>query len=179
MIIHLFNKEFFGSAKMLLLSVVCLIITSCSRQTIYIVRHAEKDTIQKNNPSLTLLGLERAQDLSKLLKDKPISNIYSTNFLRTISTAQPTANEHQLTITLYDSIPQLNALLSFQKNKSVLIVGHSNTIIPIAVSMGTHPVKKEIEDQDYDNLFIIRFHHFLFWENTKLEETTYGMSNVP
>ena len=164
------------------LLVACLfsfVFASCSTQTIYLVRHAEKDTVQKNDPPLTTAGRQRAEDLAVLLRHQPVSGIYSTHFVRTLATAQPTAVEHHLNITLYDSIPQLTALLSAQKNKTVLITGHSNTIIPIAKALGTQPHKTVIGDHEFDNLFIIRSTHFLWLKSRKLQETTYGNPSMP
>lgn len=152
---------------------------SCSTQTIYLVRHAEKDTVQKNDPPLTPAGMQRAEDLALLLRKQPVTGVYSTHFVRTLATAQPTAGEHHLNITLYDSIPQLTALLSAQKNKTVLITGHSNTIIPIAKALGTQPHKTVIGDHEFDNLFIIRSLHFLWLKSRKLQETTYGNASMP
>lgn len=166
----------------MLLLPVCLLfclLASCSTQNIYIVRHAEKDTLQKNDPPLTPAGLQRAQDLAMLLKLQPVTAVYSTNFARTLATAEPTAAEHHLAITLYDSIPQLTGLLSGKKNKVVLVTGHSNTIIPIAAALGTTPNKTAIDDADYDNLFIVRQHHFLWLNSLKLHETTYGNPTLP
>lgn len=164
----------------LLLASICFFaFTSCSIQTIYIVRHAEKDTLQKKDPPLTPAGMQRAEDLAVLLKNQPVTGIYSTNFARTVATAQPTAVEHHLSITLYDSIPQLTGLLSAQKNKTVLITGHSNTIIPIAIALGTPPNKTVIGDNEFDNLFIIRSHRFLLLKSRKLKETTYGNASIP
>lgn len=177
--IHAKLKPFRINFFCLLLALGCLTFLSCSRTTIYIVRHGEKDLQQKNNPPLTPAGLQRAQDLARLLKDEPISFVYSTNFTRTLSTAQPTADEHQVTITLYDSIPQLVNLISFHNKKDILIAGHSNTMLDIAKALGTTPLKQEIADSDYDNLLIVSKHHFLFWKKTKLEETTYGFSTLP
>lgn len=177
--IRLSLKKFRIGFSRLLLVLACISFISCSRTTIYIVRHAEKDTQQKNNPPLTPAGLQRAQDLAKLLKNEPVSSVYSTNFTRTLSTAQPTADEHQVTITLYDSIPQLMNLISFHNKKDVLIAGHSNTILDIAKALGTTPVKQEIADSDYDNLLILNKKKFLFWKKTTLEETTYGAPTPP
>lgn len=177
--ICLSRKNFRIDFSCLLLALACMTFISCSRTTIYIVRHGEKDLQQKNNPPLTPSGLQRAQDLARLLKDEPIRFVYSTNFIRTISTAQPTADEHQVAITLYDSIPQLINLISFYNKKDLLIAGHSNTMLDIAKALGTTPVIQEIADSDYDNLLIVNKHTFLFWKKTTLEETTYGTPTPP
>ena len=69
-----------------------LVLTSCTR-TYYIVRHAEKvvvngnSSMMSNDPPLTEAGKERAEALKELLKTKKIGYIFSTNTIRTRSTA--------------------------------------------------------------------------------------------
>jgi len=166
-------------SHLVVILMMCFVFVSCSRTTIYIVRHAEKDTVQKNNPPLTLAGLQRAHDLVTLLKNEPVHSVYSTNLIRTISTVQPTADDHYITIALYDSIPQLMNFISFRNKKDILIAGHSNTILDIAKALHTVPSKTEIADSDYDNLLIVSKDQFLFWKKTKLEETAYGPPTLP
>ena len=68
----------------------------CSSNRYFIVRHAEKTILTKDsanmmvtNPPLSEAGKVRAYGLRDELKDKHIRYIFSTNTLRTISTAQP------------------------------------------------------------------------------------------
>ena len=51
------------------------------KTTIYIVRHAEKDT--GNNPILTAGGKLRAGDLMRYFKKEEINHIYTTPYRRT------------------------------------------------------------------------------------------------
>ena len=76
------------------LGILGLCLMSCSR-TVYVVRHAEKiassDSIGKmmsNDPPLSEAGKVRALVLKNELADKHIEHIYSTNTIRTRSTAR-------------------------------------------------------------------------------------------
>ncbi|HLF45078.1 MAG TPA: histidine phosphatase family protein, partial [Chitinophagaceae bacterium] len=70
--------------------------SSCTSVKYYVVRHAEKATASEgtvmstpNDPPLSSAGKVRAIELGEVLKSRQIMNIYSTNTIRTISTAQP------------------------------------------------------------------------------------------
>ena len=47
--------------------------------TLYLVRHAEKQT-DTNDPSLTYCGQQRAIQLASLLSKTPIEQVYSTSY---------------------------------------------------------------------------------------------------
>ena len=57
--------------------------------TIYLVRHAEKQA--GDNPDLTVVGRARADILSRELQDAGLTEVWSTDTIRTIETAKPTA----------------------------------------------------------------------------------------
>ena len=154
-------------------------LSSCSETSVYIVRHAEKDTINATNPPLTPAGMQRAQDLAAVLNNDHITKIYSTNFVRTLATVQPTADQQGVSVTLYNTIPELEKTISFGNKKNILIAGHSNTILEIAEMLGTDPVRQQIEDTDFDNLLIVKKTRFLFWDKSVLQETTYGTPTLP
>ncbi|TKC00641.1 SixA phosphatase family protein [Pedobacter cryophilus] len=125
---------------------------------IWIVRHAEKQTIDpKNaNPALNAEGEKRAEDLAEYLKKEKVDYIFSTDYLRTKQTAAPLAKQKGLEIETYN--PKNHAVLvqkikSLPQGKNSLIVGHSNTVLEIlALLGGTAPVKT-LTDDDYDFLF--------------------------
>lgn len=142
-----------------------ILLGSCGR-TIYVVRHAEKvaatDTTVKmsaSDPPLSEAGKVRAIVLREELKNKKISRIYSTNYLRTISTAQPLAEVTGVKIELYNTRDSLDQLIEQVKNMkaNVLIVGHSNTVDDIVNKItGETNIPGDLADSQYDNLFIIR-----------------------
>ena len=98
--------------------------------TIYLVRHAEKEVLADIpiNPSLTRCGLERAENLAIFLEEVDLDAVYSTNYIRTKSTAQPTAKMQELEVKIYDPKKLKNFAKSLIRRKEdALVVGHSNT----------------------------------------------------
>jgi len=130
--------------------------TLAQKTTIYLVRHAEKETTQGNDPDLTKDGQQRANDLLEKLKHEKISAVYVSNYKRTKQTGEPTAKKFNITEQVY-SVTDLNAfaakLLQDNKGKNVLIVGHSNTVIPTIVALGANKPFDTLTDDDYDMLF--------------------------
>lgn len=150
------------------LSWVVVFAVSCSSNRYFVVRHAEKAIVTKDslgftpaNPPLSEAGKVRAFVLREELKNKHIINIFSTNFFRTISTAQPLAEQlGNLSIQMYS--PSKDSLNTFiekvlsVKRGNTLIVGHSNTVDDIVNKLaGETKVPADLKDSDYDNLYII------------------------
>ena len=98
--------------------------------TIYLVRHAEKDVSDKNNsdPALTPCGLERAESLSVFFQQVELDKIYSSDYLRTRDTAQPTAQSKGKELVFYNPA-ELDSFVKelLAKQEDALVVGHSNT----------------------------------------------------
>ena len=140
----------------------------------YIVRHAEKGP--GHDPDLLPAGEDRAATLAQLMKTNGIQEIYSTDLNRTRQTAQPAADSLGLNIFIYsnDTLQAFvdQRLMSFGKKR--LVVGHSNTILTIASSLGTSPTLTLIPEDDYDNLLIVKRSRFLNNLTVTLTETTYG-----
>lgn len=148
-------------------------LTGCVSVT-YVVRHAEKEP--GSDPSLTPAGKARAVELAQLLKGQGVQEVYSTDFNRTRETARPTSDSLGLAVQLYGS-DTLAAFVSrhlLPLGKKQLVVGHSNTIIPIVQALGASPSFSSIDDGDFDNLFIVRRQRFLNRITVTLTETTYG-----
>ena len=151
-----------------LLIILAAGLYSCGN-TIYIVRHAEKEpvkpgasTMEASNPGLSEAGRERALKLREELRNKGIVHIFSTNYTRTISTAQP-LNESigNKGIEIYsskkDSLDAFIARLRSLKKGNVLVVGHSNSIDDIANKLcGTTVVPGDLKDTQYDNLYKVK-----------------------
>jgi phosphohistidine phosphatase SixA len=148
--------------------VFSIVLFSCGN-TYYIVRHAEKATgidpgtmMTATDPPLSIEGEKRALKLKEMLSGKNIKFIFSTNTLRTISTAKPLKELFlNMPIRLYSSKPDsLDAFI--QKLKSirkgnVLVVGHSNTVDDIANKLcGKTVVPGDLKDNEYDNLFVVK-----------------------
>ena len=98
--------------------------------TIYLVRHAERESEAKDpgNPVLTSCGELRADSIARVLSDIDLEKVYSTSFERTLGTARPSAESRQLEIDIYDprKLGGFSALL-LEKQQNALVVGHSDT----------------------------------------------------
>lgn len=151
------------------LLLIALFSLGACGNTIYIVRHAEKEPVpagstqmMASNPPLSEAGKVRSYALREILRHERIRYIFSTNTTRTVSTAQP-LNELLGTtrIELYsskkDSAELFIAQLKSIKKGNVLVVGHSNTIDDIANQLcGKTVVNGDLKDHQYDNLFVIK-----------------------
>jgi phosphohistidine phosphatase SixA len=144
--------------KVLYVLGVCIVLSlySCSTAKIFFVRHAEKSLTVKNDPPLTPEGEQRALELEKVLKRKKIKHIYSTKTTRTITTAKPLAESLSLPITYYahDTMPKFLYRM-LESGENALVVGHSNTVLKMIEELELRPSKKEIPDDEYDNLFVV------------------------
>jgi len=126
--------------------------------TLYFIRHAEKDLSNPNekNMHLTPKGKERAVKWSDVLKDIKFDAVYSTDYHRTKETAQPTAEKCQLEITIYK--PNSIDMEAFKKEihgKTVLIVGHSNTIPGFVNRIIGQKKHRDIDESRHGNLYIV------------------------
>lgn len=153
-----------------------LLLTNCKITTVYLVRHAEKASSPANDPPLTAPGEQRAQALSDSLAAKKIRYIYSTNTLRTRSTAQPLASKIGLTIQPYGTDTLWEVARHLRKIPgNALVVGHSNILLPLLDQLPVTHQKKTIPDSDYDNLFVLTIkRRFLRPPLIRLAEKTYG-----
>ena len=150
------------------LLIISVFLFSCGN-TIYVVRHAEKATgidpatmKTMTDPPLTFEGQKRALALKQLLSGKNIKHIFSTNTLRTTSTAKPLKELFlKVPLELYSSKPDsMNTFidkLKAIKKGNILVVGHSNTVDDIANKIaGNTVVAGDLKDTEYDNLFILK-----------------------
>ena len=149
--------------------IILLVLTSCSFSqkknteanltTYYFIRHAEKDRsdAKNRNPVLTEIGEQRAENWQSYFKDVKFDAVYATDYNRTKQTAMPTAKANQLDIKIYDA----NTLYSeeFQKNtkdKTVLVVGHSNTTPAFVNAILGEERYESIDDNTNSNLYIVK-----------------------
>lgn len=145
--------KFFPS---LLLVIFVSSFFSCSSAKIFFVRHAEKSIVSKIDPPLTPAGEQRAKDLERILRGKKIKHIYSTQTTRTVSTAKPLSESITVPIEYYthDTMPKFLYRV-LESGENALVVGHSNTVLKMIEELDLRPSKKEIPDNEYDNLFVV------------------------
>ncbi|WP_205499729.1 SixA phosphatase family protein [Rufibacter psychrotolerans] len=156
------------------------------KTVVYLVRHAEKASAQTmmssaamaEDPELSPAGQERAQALKAKLGKKRPAALFATPYRRTRQTLQPLAEATNLEIHPYDA---RNGQALAQKirqeyaGKTVVVAGHSNTVLPLLEALGGTKPFPEIADHHYDYLFKVTLQ-----ENkpTKVEVATYGKPSV-
>lgn len=150
------HSNFLWCLLILLLTIGCSYPTT----TVLIVRHAEKEV--GTDPPLTPAGEQRAQELIHVVEQAHVQAIYSTQFLRTKQTAQPLANYLSLTTTVVPVTGDIEQhaqdlvanIMDHYKGKSVLVVGHSNTVPRIIEELGiTSP--PQIRESEFKRLFVV------------------------
>ena len=154
-----------------LFSSACFFTSCQSTNDIYIVRHAEKSTAPPDDPYLTTEGKQRAEALKDLLKDKNIKAIFSTERIRTVETAKPLSQLMNVPIQYYgnDTLAAfLQRVIDLKKN--TLIVGHSNTLLPMLDALHLPHNIHNIPDAVHNNIFIIKTKA---GKAVKVTETTY------
>jgi broad specificity phosphatase PhoE len=134
-----------------------------AQQAVFVVRHAEKAS-NASEPSVPLseAGKARAQKLASLLKDAGITAVYSTDYVRTRTTAEPLAQALHEPLRIYsaknaEGRPDAASLLETLRQSPqavVLVVGHSDTVPVLLSALGVRQ-KIKLGDQEYDNLFIV------------------------
>ena len=132
--------------------------TKTAYTTYYLIRHAEKDTLnpQEKNPDLTQEGIQRADNWAALFSEITFDEIYSTDYKRTVNTAKPIALDQNIEIKYYHpkEVYQTGFLAATQ-GKTVLIVGHSNTIPVFANYLIGKEKYSEFPETIYNNLYTI------------------------
>ncbi|MCH6198108.1 histidine phosphatase family protein [Aquiflexum sp. LQ15W] len=140
------------------LLIVSFLLLACSPKqepkTIYIVRHAEKQLVG-DDPGLSVAGIARSKKLGQILEQKEIQHIFSTNTIRTKTTARPLADARGLTIEIYDAKKHDDLVRELrERTGNILVVGHSNTVNHLAnYFVGSGEKFSELQDIEYDFIF--------------------------
>lgn len=131
------------------------IAAATAQSTIFLVRHSEKAATGGNDPDLSDAGRARAESLATTLKDSGISSIFVTELKRTQQTAAPLAKMLHVEPAIMpakDSAALVSKLRALTGN--ALVVGHGNTI-PDLIKAFDIATPITIEENDYDNLFVL------------------------
>lgn len=152
-----------------------------AKTTIYLVRHAEKVTTdpQDKDPLLTPEGLERAEELRKFFSKKKVDALYSTDYQRTRLTLAPLAREKGKEINSYSSRNHrelVEKVLTAHKGQTVVIAGHSNSLLDLLKAFQAETTIKEIGEDEYSYLFKLTLHKS---NQAKLEVGHYGKISKP
>lgn len=143
--------------------------------TIYLVRHGEKDlTPGLADPPLTPAGEARAQLLSQRLARRHPVALFTTDTRRTRTTLAPLAQATGLTPLVYSAkAPAALAARIGQEyvGQTVVVVGHSNTLLPLLAALGVAPLPAAIRDEEYNLLFKVELRP---GQSARLRVSRYG-----
>jgi len=148
----------------LLLITLCLLCACSSHQkpvkqdttTFYFIRHAETVDSKEKDKILSSEGVKRANKWVEILNDVDFDVVYSTDYKRTQSTAEPVARKMELEIVSYHPKDvNLTDLKEKHKGQNILIVGHSNTTPTLVNSLLGEELYAQIEHSDHDNLYTV------------------------
>ena len=155
-----------------------------AKTNLYFVRHAEKEA--GTDPVLTTNGNKRAGDLMRALKNKNIKRIYVTQFKRTQMTADSMRLQLGIDTVHYNAdengIDLFNKIVAYGDfNKSILIIGHSNTVPDYIKKAGvTNYPQANIVDTEFDNLYKVCYtRRFIIgaWK-AHVKHSKYGVASV-
>ena len=144
--------------------VILLVFAACAQSpkdrassdvTVYLVRHAEK-VLDVPNPPLKRAGIERAEQLAIYMADRELTHIHSTDYLRTLQTAEPTSIAQGLQVQLYNPRDLAAFAAELKQTPGVhLVVGHSNTTPQLVAALGGEPGTDIDEAAEYDRLYSV------------------------
>jgi broad specificity phosphatase PhoE len=144
------------------------------------VRHGERGTEPAGNPELTPAGKARAQALVEYVKDAKIQVVMHTPLTRTRDTAMPTAAHFGITPLVIPLSPgathveAMAAAVRANHGKTILVVGHSNTIMQYIAALGG-PRRADLCDHQYNGIYTLVMIH----GEVHLVEGRYGAENPP
>ena len=165
------------------LCLVLLLATSATKPpvtTIYLVRHAEKfPAAGLLDPGITPVGEARAQLLAERLARRKPASLFTTDTRRSRATLAPLAAATGLTPLVYDAKnPDALAIQIYKEyaGRTVVVVGHSDTLLPLLAALGIRSPVQEIKDNEYDYLFRVELRP---GELARLKVEHYGAPPVP
>ena len=138
--------------------------------TVILIRHADRDvppagTPAPPDPPLNDKGMRRSVRLIHVLGATGIQAVYTSDFIRAKMTARPFLTNHPgiphglLTtplapVRLTAATELSEHILAHNAGRIILVVGHSDTV-PALIGLLGGPSLPNIDDCEFDNLFIL------------------------
>lgn len=131
--------------------------------TIYLIRHAEKQTIpddapeaDKKDPPLSRVGQLRALGLADDLPIAELDGVYVTDFQRSRQTASAVLAVTGLEPIVYPAKDSagLAARLRERTGEQLLVVGHSNTVPLVLQALGVTD-EVVVDEQQYGDMWVV------------------------
>ncbi|MBK6267177.1 histidine phosphatase family protein [Marivirga sp. S37H4] len=148
--------------KSIFVIVSLMLLSACNSgenmKTIYFVRHAEKENSINDNPSLAVEGVIRSVDLASWFKNIKVDTVFSSDYLRTIETAKPLLDAKNLELGKYNpsDYEGFAKILQEISADTIVVIGHSNTILEQIEVLGAEKPQGEIAESEYDKIFELR-----------------------
>ena len=130
---------------------------------IVVVRHAEKASDDPKDPGLSEQGKIRANKLADMLKHADLQAVFTTQYKRTQQTGLPAASHAGLALQVRSATREnsetyaadlLKEIRKKYRGKTVLIVGHSNTVPEIIKQMEGIDIDP-IGESSFDRFYVI------------------------
>jgi broad specificity phosphatase PhoE len=152
-----------------------------SATVVLLVRHAEKAALPGDDPPLTQDGRRRAEALAGVIIDAHPTAFITTQLRRTVETAQPSAAAVGVTpevvpvtaTNTQQNAADVAAAVRKHLGKTVLVVGHGNTVPQIIAALGG-PSLPDICEAVYDKLFVL-----VLGREARLVQSRYGAPGPP
>jgi broad specificity phosphatase PhoE len=128
--------------------------------TAILVRHAERAETPAEDPGLNAAGQARAATLVDVARKANVTAIITTQLLRTRNTAEPTAKSLGITPEVLNAgdarhAQRVASAIRSHVGKTVLVIGHSNTIPAIMEALGVKE-SATICEMEYDKVFVVK-----------------------
>jgi phosphohistidine phosphatase SixA len=131
--------------------------------TVIVVRHAEKADVPGGDPPLSAAGERRSLALLDALREAGVQAVVTTQLQRTRLTAAPLARalglEAEVVPVAGDAATHARQVaehvLARHAGRTVVVVGHSNTVPAIVAALGAPPVGA-IDESVYDDLHVVQ-----------------------
>ena len=139
-------------------------ITAANRQQeslseatqIYIIRHTEKADETAEDPELSAAGIERAKYWKKVLQHIHFDQVFTTDFVRNIQTAELISSDSSIKPELYYPMSfDVLKFINLIKGEKVLIIGHSNTIPDMVNRLIDETKYPPMSHENYNVLYVV------------------------
>jgi phosphohistidine phosphatase SixA len=142
-----------------------------------LVRHADISMpARERDPDLAPAGTDRAAVLGDIVRERHVDAVFSTEYLRTRHTAEIAAVRAGAIAKVFGATHQGDLISEIKDNyvgKSVLIVGHSNTVPAIIEALGG-PSLPNIDEAEFDNIFQVK----IIGSHVEFVQSKYGAPSV-
>ena len=132
--------------------------------TVIALRHAETEKDGTQNPPLSENGKKQVEDLIKALENAGVAAVFTTQFKRTFDTGKPLGEKLGVPVipveingqNLADYHNQIaEKILKEFSGKTVVVIGHSNTVPPIVQALSGKTVPAIDDASEFDALFVV------------------------